>query len=249
MINSGIKNDYSKSLVIVPVLNEKENLAKLLPEIFRSVDGISIMVVDDSSDDGTSELLNKFRDLYPHLQCIFRKSDFGYGRSILAGLRWSFDNNFTQTITMDADFSHNPRVLPDLLARLSGADVVVGSRYAKGGAISNWSFYRRVLSRFANFYARTILGIKLHDLTTGFVSYNRLALEKIIKDNPQSEGYAFLVETKNILYKNNLKIEELPIIFNERRQGQSKMSKKVIWESIWSPWKLKFGPNARKLKH
>ncbi|MDP4001812.1 MAG: polyprenol monophosphomannose synthase [bacterium] len=242
MTNSETKNSYSKSLIVIPTLNEKENLAKLLPEIFQSMENISIIVIDDSSSDGTIELLNKFKNLYPHLQYIFRESDFGYGRSILTGLKWSYDNNFIRTITMDADFSHNPSVVPDLLVGLSRADVIIGSRYINGGAISSWNFYRRALSRFANWYARTILSIKFRDLTTGFVGYNRLALEKIIRDSPKSEGYAFLIETKNILYKNNLKIEEFPIIFSERRQGQSKMSTKVVWESIWNPWKLRFSP-------
>ncbi|HZZ99283.1 MAG TPA: polyprenol monophosphomannose synthase, partial [Candidatus Paceibacterota bacterium] len=137
------------------------------------------------------------------------------------------------------DLSHDPDILPSMLASLAGHDVVLGSRYVNGGEISNWNLYRKLLSRFANWYVRIILSIPYHDLTTGFVAYSSKAIRSILNARPESEGYAFLVETKYIAFENNCSMMEIPIIFKEREYGSSKMSLRIIGESIILPWKLK----------
>jgi len=231
---------FSKSIILIPALNERKNLEKLIPAIIKFMPGISVVVVDDNSKDGTLELLEDFKKNNTNIYHLIRVINFGYGKSVIAGLRWVADHNYDYVITMDADFSHDYREIPEILNKLNNADVVFGSRYIKGGGIGNWSIHRKLLSRLANVYIKIILGIKFNDGTTGFVGYNKRAIDKISKFNMNSEGYAFLVESKYKLAKAGYKIIEHPIIFNERREGESKMSSRVIWESIWMPWKLRF---------
>ena len=150
------------------------------------------------------------------------------------------ERGYAGVITMDADFSHDPGVLPAIADALKTHDVAIGSRYCEGGGILRWSLPRRALSRFSNFYVRFILGITIRDVTTGYVGYRAGALARILSDPPRSEGYAFLVETKYILERHGIIAKEIPIVFSERREGKSKMSWRVIWESIWMPWRLRF---------
>lgn len=164
--------------------------------------------------------------------------NFGYGKACLEGFKWVLNRGFKYIITMDADFSHDHRVISQLLDKLIESDMVIGSRYVKGGKIENWKLHRRILSKAANFYVRLILKLKIGDLTTGFNAYRREILLKINLDDIESDGYAFLVELKYKLTKTGAKIIEYPITFYERREGQSKMSSKIIWESIKLPWRL-----------
>lgn len=229
-----------ESIILIPALNERRNLEKLIPEIFGFMPKVSVLIIDDNSSDGTDQLLTLSKKKFSNLFVLSRINDFGYGKACLDGFRWALGKPYKYIITMDADFSHDYRAIPDLLEKLKDNDVVIGSRYVKGGEIQNWRVHRRILSKIANFYVRTILGLRVMDLTTGFNGYRREALSRIDLNDIQSDGYAFLVELKYKLFKGNVKIIEHPIVFSERREGKSKMSGKVILESVKMPWRLKF---------
>src|SRR3989338_4569567 len=234
--------DYSKSIILIPTYNEKENIVALVRTIFDKMPQVSVLVVDDNSPDGTADAVLNLKNSFSDLDIYKRTADKGFGRSYLDGFKKILsDGRYEYVVIMDADLSHDPGVVPDMLDKLSDYDVVVGSRYVKGGGISNWNFKRRILSQFANFYARTILGIPVSDLTTGFMCLKKDTLKNVDLNSIQSDGYAFLIELKYKLHEAGYKITEHPIIFAERREGQSKMSSKIIWEAIWLPWRLKFG--------
>ncbi len=234
--------NLSKVIKIIPTYNEKENMAALVPAIFEHMPETSILIVDDNSPDGTGQAVSDLKKNYPNLDLHQRFGDKGFGRSYIDGFRKiKSDNRYEAVVMMDADFSHNPYTVPAMVAKLDNYDLVVGSRYIKGGRIDNWkSVKRKILSRFANFYARTILGVPVNDITTGFMCFRKSVLDKVDLDSIKSDGYAFLVEMKYRIFKAGYRITEYPIVFNERREGQSKMSSKVIWESIWLPWRIRF---------
>lgn len=236
-----------KSLVIIPTLRERVNLETLIPAIFAVTSNTSVLIVDDNSADGTRELIIQLQLTHLGLYLLERKENPGYGKSMLDGLGWALDHGFQQVVTMDADFSHDPAIISELLSRLETHDVVIASRYIPGGGISDWSWYRRILSRFANTYVRVILGVPFHDGTTGFVAYRQHAVEIIVAHRPQSEGYAFLVETKYVLSESGARFMEYPLVFRDRFHGASKMSSKVIWESVLLPWRLKFRGKQRTM--
>ena len=230
---------FDKSVIITPTLNEKANLEKLIPAIFDFMPQISVLIVDDNSGDGTGEYIDLARNKYPNLFFLNRTKHLGYGKACVAGFLWSLGCNFEYIITMDADFSHDYRAIPGMLEKLADNGAVIGSRYVKGGRIQNWKLHRRILSKAANFYVRLILGTKISDLTTGFNAYKKDIFPTTNLGDIKSDGYAFLVELKYRLEKNGVKITEYPIIFSERREGQSKMSARIIWESVKLPWRLK----------
>lgn len=230
---------FDRSIILIPTLNEKENLEKLIPGIFGLMPDVSVLVVDDNSNDGTQELVNGLRQVYNNLFIIRRLENFGYGRSSINGFKWIFEKNYDFIVTMDADFSHDFNAIPGLIEKLKDFDVVVGSRYITGGGVQNWNLFRRIMSKFANFYVRAILRLPIKDATTGFNAYRTSCLSGVDLNMIQSEGYAFLVELKYRLFKAGCKFIEFPILFSERREGQSKMSSKIIWEAIKLPWKLK----------
>lgn len=230
----------NKSVILIPTLNEKENLEKLIPAIFGLMPGVSVLVVDDNSSDGTHDLADGFKQSYGNFHILKRINHFGYGRSSIDGFKWAMERGYNFLVTMDADFSHDFNAVPSLIDKLKDSDVVIGSRYVKGGGVTNWSFARRILSRFANFYVKTILGLSITDATTGFNAYRASCLSKINLDAINSEGYSFLVEFKYRLFKTGCGVVEYPILFSERREGQSKMSSRIIWEAVKLPWRLKF---------
>lgn len=230
----------TKQIIIIPVLKEKQNLVKLIPDIFKIMPDVSILIVDDNSLDGTKELIQALQLEFPKLFYLLRKSRFGYGNSMVDGMKWVLANDYKFIVTMDADFSHPYKLLPQFFSLLEKYTVVIGSRYIAGGKIENWNFFRRILSRLANFYVKVILNIKLKDVTTGFVGYGNNAVREIIDQSPQSTGYSFLVETKYKLIKTGYIPFEFPITFTERREGQSKMRLGIIFESILIPWYLFF---------
>lgn len=229
-----------KSIVMIPTLNEYQNLKKLISAIFELMPEISVLIVDDSSKDGTEQLINDLKNTHRNLFLLKRMANFGYGRACVDGFNWAINKDFKYIVTMDADFSHDYRAIPGLVKGLVESDVVIGSRYVNGGKIENWRWHRRILSKAANLYARSILGLKITDLTTGFGAYRSNILFKIDLDSIRSDGYAFLVELKYKLTKVGVRIVEYPITFSERREGQSKMSSKIIWESVKLPWRLRF---------
>ena len=238
-----------KTCVIIPTYNEKDNVVKLAHSIFETNLQTAVLVVDDNSPDGTASVVTASVENYPQLDLLLRSDNRGFGRSYIDGFKKILArDSYEQTVMMDADFSHDPAVIPAMAARLTEYDFVVGSRYVRGGDIKNWNWKRRLLSRFANCYAKTILGIPISDMTTGFMCIKTSVLKNIDLDTIKSDGYAFLVELKYRLIKAGYKFFEEPIIYNERREGQSKMSSKVIWESIWLPWRLRFSRKYLKNK-
>jgi dolichol-phosphate mannosyltransferase len=225
-------------LVIVPTYNERENLPPLVARLLEIPD-VRILVVDDGSPDGTGDVAARLaRDHAARVEVLHRTGRRGLGRSYLDGIRHALAAGATHICQMDADFSHNPADVPRLLAATADADLVIGSRYVEGGRIENWAPRRIVLSGFANRYVRTIIGLPTADNTSGFRCWRRTALERIPLDRVSSDGYAFLVEMLWEAAVAGCRIREVPITFTERRQGASKLSGGVVWESVLLPWRL-----------
>lgn len=232
--------DFSGLAVVIPTYNEKENIVPLAERIFHLYPGASVFVVDDNSPDGTAEAVKNAGDKFANIHVIERRGGRGFGGSYIDGLKAVLSGGgFDFVAMMDADFSHDPKEISAMLARLGGCEVVVGSRYVAGGGVENWSLRRRALSRFANFYVKAILGLPVGDATSGFICLKKSALEKVDLDAIRSDGYAFLVELKNALAAAGASVCEHPITFTERREGQSKMSAKNIFEAVLLPWKLR----------
>ena len=229
-----------KKLVIIPTYNEKENIRDIISAIFSLEQDFHILVVDDSSPDGTAEIVKAMQSEFPHhLHLSTRKVKDGLGKAYIHGFWWALQNNYDYIFEMDADFSHNPNDLPKLLEACQKADMVIGSRYCKGVNVVNWPMSRVLLSYFASKYVRFILGIPIHDTTAGFVCFSRKALENIGLDKIRLKGYGFQVEMKYRAFKKGLKLVEVPIIFTDRTQGESKMNGGIITEAIFGVIKLK----------
>lgn len=229
-----------KKLVIIPTYNEKENIQKIVSAVFALEQDFHILVVDDSSPDGTAEIVKELQNQYPNeLHLTIRKTKDGLGKAYLHGFDWALSNSYDYIFEMDADFSHNPNDLPKLFEACQTADISIGSRYCKGVNVVNWPMSRVLLSFFASKYVRFILGIPIHDTTAGFVCFSRKALENIGLDKVKLKGYGFQIEMKYRAYKKGLKITEVPIIFTDRTEGESKMSGGIIKEAIWGVIALK----------
>ena len=232
---------FQKTIKLIPTYNEKENIVSLAETIFGLYPRTSVLVLDDNSPDGTAEQVEKMQIKFPNFLVHRRSGLRGFGRSYLDGFSKVLnDDRYDFVVMMDADFSHDPKEIGEMLKKVSSADMVIGSRYTSGGKIENWNWRRKILSRFANFYVRKILRVPVKDMTTGFMCLRKDVLRFLDLNSISSDGYAFLVELKYRLYKNGFSFLEHPITFRERREGESKMSSKVIWESVWLPWKLKF---------
>lgn len=225
-------------LVIVPTYNERDNLPALVEGLLRHVD-VRILVVDDQSPDGTGEVADGLAGRHPgRIDVIHRVDRRGLGRSYIDGIKRAVQEPVDVICQMDADLSHDPRYLPDLLAATSDADIVIGSRYVPGGKILNWPARRRFLSRLANGYIRTIARLEPRDCTSGYRCWRREALARLPLDRFLSDGYSFLVEMLFISVVQGSRIAEVPITFVERRLGQSKLSPSVLVESAITPWRL-----------
>jgi len=230
----------TRALLIVPTYNEAENVARVAAEFLAPVPGSELLFVDDASPDGTGALIDRIRAEEPRVHVLHRSGKLGLGTAYLDGFRWALARDYQLVIEMDADFSHDPRYLPDLVAAAeSGADVAVGSRYIDGGGTRNWGLGRRLISRAGGRYARTVLGLGVHDMTAGFVCYRRSALERIDLAAIHSNGYSFQIEMKYRAHRAGLRIVEVPIVFEDRRVGQSKMSRAIVAEALWMVWKLR----------
>ena len=229
-----------KKLVIIPTYNEKENIRDIISAIFSLEQDFHILVVDDSSPDGTAEIVKAMQSEFPHhLHLSIRKVKDGLGKAYIHGFWWALQNNYDYIFEMDADFSHNPNDLPKLLEACQKADMVIGSRYCKGVNVVNWPMSRVLLSYFASKYVRLILGIPIHDTTAGFICFSRKALENIGLDKIRLKGYGFLVEMKYRAFKKGLNLVEIPIIFTDRTLGESKMNGGIITEAVFGVIKLK----------
>lgn len=228
-----------KTLMLIPTYNEKDNLPVLVADLMAITD-VSVMVLDDQSPDGTGRIADELAGKFPgRVQVLHRSGQRGLGVSYLEGFHRAINSDFDFIGQMDADLSHDPRYLPamiDLAAK--GADLVIGSRYLNGISVVNWPLRRIILSQFANFYIRTVTGLRLRDITTGYRCWRRTSLAKLPLDRIVSDGYAFLLDVTFMAADAGLRIEESPIIFIERRQGASKLSSGVLVESLFTPWKL-----------
>ena len=234
-------DQFEKTIKLIPTYNERENIVSLAEAIFGLYPETSVLVLDDNSPDGTAEAAEKVRLRFSNLMVHRRYGPRGFGRSYLDGFNKILnDDRYDSVIMMDADFSHDPKEIGEMVKKLSVNDIVIGSRYVPKGKIENWNWRRKLLSRFANFYVRTILRTPIKDMTTGFICLRKNILRSLDLNAISSDGYAFLVELKYRLHQNGFSFVEHPITFKERREGQSKMSSKVIWESIWLPWQLLF---------
>ncbi len=231
----------SKIYLVIPTYNEINNIPKLLDKIFSlNVEGLNVLIVDDNSPDGTGQLIEKLKQGNLRLDILHRQQKGGLGRAYVAGWKEVLRRGADYIFQMDADFSHDPKYIPELLKAISENDIALGSRYTKGGGIKNWNFARRLISRGGNAYARFILKVPLKDLTGGFRCYRREVLEKIGLDDLSSVGFNFQIETIYKAYKLGFKITEVPIIFTERVEGKSKFALKIMLESFWKVLQLKF---------
>jgi dolichol-phosphate mannosyltransferase len=227
-------------IVVVPTYNEADNIAALTQALFDlAVPALNVLVVDDESPDGTGKIADGLAAQNDRLHVMHRTGLRGLGRAYVDGFRWALDHGFDRVIQMDADFSHSPDYIPAMLEKANDYDVVVGSRYVPGGGHDkDWEAGRVFLSAWANFYARLILRMKVHDATAGFKCWTRHALEVIQLDRVRSNGYVFQVEMAYLCQKLNLRVLELPIYFEDRRIGQSKMSIPVKLEAAWRTWQV-----------
>jgi dolichol-phosphate mannosyltransferase len=226
------------AVVIIPTYNERENLPPLVDALLRH-DGVRVLVVDDQSPDGTGDVGDELARTHPgRVEVLHRTTRRGFGRSYVDGIRRAIASGADLICQMDADFSHDPARLPDLLAAADHADLVIGSRYVPGGAVVNWPRRRLLLSRFANMYVRAITHVKARDCTSGYRCWRRDALASLPLDQFVSDGYSFLVEMLFVASRQGRRVAEVPITYVERREGQSKMSRGVILESAITPWRL-----------
>jgi len=230
-----------RTTIVLPTYNEAENLPKLVSALLSLPLELSVLVVDDHSPDGTGEIAEVLSDQYPdRVFVLHRAGKLGLRSAYIEGFRKAFDRAAEVIVQMDADFSHDPAVLPEMASRIASCDLVIGSRYVKGGSLDErWPAWRKLLSAFGNFYARTILSFPLRDVTTGYRMWRREVLQNMPLDRIRSNGYIFLVEMAYIAYLMGYKITEIPIHFADRRWGKSKMSLKIQLEAamrIWDVW-------------
>ena len=230
------------TLIIIPTYNERDNIEPLAAAIFAQLPEVNVLIVDDGSPDGTGELADQLSRDDARVAVLHRSGKLGLGTAYVAGFRWALARDYEYVLEMDADFSHDPTHLPELLARAqSDADLVLGSRYITGGGTVNWGLVRQAISRGGNFYARAVLGMPVADMTGGFKCFRRRVLEAIDLESVRSEGYGFQVEMTYRALRLGFNVVEVPIIFADRRVGQSKMSKAIVAEAMLMVWRIRFG--------
>jgi len=230
------------ALIVVPTYNERDNVRDIAGRLLAALPGAELLFVDDNSPDGTGALLDELAATEPRIHVMHRAGKLGLGTAYVEGFGWGMLRGYNYLFEMDADGSHDPRYLPQMLALAEdGADVVVGSRYVPGGGTRNWGLGRKLLSRGGSLYARTILGVDVRDLTAGFTCWRSTALEAIDLATITSNGYSFQIEMKYRALKKNLRVVETPIVFVDRRVGQSKMSRAIFLEALLKVWSLRFG--------
>ena len=229
-----------KTTIVIPTYNEKDNIIPLTEQVFKVAPQAGILIVDDNSPDGTGQIAGNLAKNNPHIKVLHRAAKEGLGKAYIAAFKHLLLTDVECIITMDADFSHDPKYLPDFLKEIERHDVVIGSRYIKGISVLNWPLSRLILSVLANKYIRLMTGLPVKDCTSGFGCYRKRALEGINFKNFASGSYAFLFELKYKLFKKRFDIIEIPIIFTERRAGQPKMSKKIMFEAFFTVLRLRF---------
>ena len=237
-----------KTLVIIPTYNESSNVRQIVPLVLEQNERAEVLVVDDNSPDGTGEIVESMARELPRLHVIRRAGKQGLGTAYLAGFKWALERDYEYIFEMDADFSHDPKHIPEFLEAARHADLVLGSRYLKGRVtVVNWPMGRLLLSYFANIYARVVTGHRLFDATGGFKCYRRKVLEGIDLEAVRSNGYAFQIEMSFRAWRKGFKITEIPIVFVDRVDGTSKMSGAIVREAVWTVWRLRFQRLLRRL--
>ncbi len=229
-----------RALVVIPTYNEIENIDKIITEALKQDDRLDILVVDDNSPDGTAEAVKKMQaENGSRIHILERAGKMGLGTAYVDGFKYALERDYEYIIEMDADFSHDPQVLPKFLETIQEYDLVLGSRYVNGVNVINWPLSRLLLSYGASFYTRMITGLPVKDPTGGFKCFRRKVLETINLDKVHSNGYSFQIEMSFRVWKKGFKIKEIPIVFTDRVGGKSKMSSEIVREAIWMVWMLK----------
>jgi dolichol-phosphate mannosyltransferase len=230
-----------RALVIVPTYNERENITKLVDAVLFQDPCIDVLVIDDGSPDGTGQVADEIAAMNPRVNVIHRAGKMGLGTAYVAGFKWALERPYAYIFEMDADFSHDPAHLPQFLESIREADLVLGSRYRDGRVtVVNWPIGRLMLSYFANVYARIVTGLRLFDATGGFKCFRRDVLAAINLDDVRSNGYAFQIEMSFRAWRRGFRIVEIPIVFVDRTEGVSKMSKRIVREAVWMVWRLRW---------
>ncbi len=246
-MQSGFKDYCMNPLIVIPTYNESGNISNIIEKIDEILQNIkySVLIVDDSSIDGTKEEITELQKKYNNLLLLERDSKRGLASAYVDGFKYGAKLGFEHFIQMDADFSHNPKYLTTMIEKMHDNDVVIASRNVKGGGVQGWSVFRNLISKGGSLYSRIILGMKISDLTGGFNGWNIETLKKINLDSLISKGYAFQIEMKYKAAKNRAKITEFPIVFEDRKFGKSKMSKEIFFEALFNVIKIRFGCNEK----
>jgi dolichol-phosphate mannosyltransferase len=231
-----------RALVIIPTYNERQNIERLVEQVLGQDSRLEVLIVDDNSPDGTGSLADELAAGSERVHALHRPRKMGLGTAYLAGFRWALERPvYGYVFEMDADFSHDPKHLPEFLAAVENADLVLGSRYRHGKVtVVNWPMGRLLLSYFANIYARAVTGLPLFDATGGFKCFRREVLEAIDLQAVRSNGYAFQIEMSFRAWRQGFRIAEIPIVFVDRTEGESKMSKSIVREAVWMVWRLRW---------
>lgn len=228
--------------IVIPTYNERDNIAKLLSRLLSlPIPNLTVLVVDDNSPDGTADAVRSVQANHPNVHLENRAGKSGLGRAYIHGFRLALHHGASAVVQMDADFSHDPNDVPRLLQALEKADLVLGSRYSQGISVVNWPLRRLLISLAGNRYASLVTGMPFKDATGGFKAWRADTLRDIDFNRVQADGYGFQIVMTYRAWKQKHRIIEVPIIFTERREGKSKMSKHIIWEALWRVWKLRFG--------
>ena len=236
----------NKTLVVVPTYNERENLRPLAQRLLNLPVPVDLLVVDDNSPDGTGQIADELAAKHPNIHVLHRTVKDGLGRAYIAGFQWALARDYEFVFELDGDFSHNPDDIPAFLKAAENADLVLGSRYSNGIRVVNWPLKRLVLSRSAGVYVRLITGMTFSDPTGGYKCFRRRALQALDLDAVHSNGYSFQIELTHKLWRQGMKVVEVPIIFTDREHGQSKMSGNIVREALWMVWRLWFQNGLRR---
>ena len=236
-----------RAVVVIPTYNERVNLPLIVPQILQQDPRLEVLVVDDNSPDGTGQLADEMAAAESRIQVLHRPGKAGLGKAYIAGFKWALERDYELMFEMDADFSHDPKFLPEFLTAARDADLVIGSRYHSGVNVINWPIARLLLSVGANEYARRVTGLPLTDSTGGFKCFHRRVLEAIDLDRVRSNGYSFQIEMSFRAWKKGFRLVEIPIVFTDRVEGQSKMNKRIVREAIWMVWWLRAQSLAGRL--
>jgi len=228
-----------KAMIIIPTYDEIDNLGNIVPRVLEQGANLEVLVVDDSSPDGTGELADRLASDDPRVHVLHRENKEGLGRAYLAGFKWALEHDYAYIFEMDADFSHDPKFIPEFFRAIEDADLVIGSRYKDGVNVINWPMSRLLLSKGANLYSHFVTGLALTDSTGGFKCFRRRVLETLNLDAVHSNGYAFQIELSFRAWKRGFKLVEIPIVFVDRVEGTSKLNKGIVREAVWMVWFLR----------